>query len=133
VAVAAAAALAFHRFDPERMPRRSAQARARKARPLRRGRRFLAPRLQRLLESSRALALVWAELALLTRDRRRGWGWVALGLWAACLLAPLDVVRRFLLPAAWVWPLAAWAGMGSHEARHRTEALVFVCPRPLSL
>jgi hypothetical protein len=43
----------------------------------------------------------------------------------------LDVVRHVLLPVAWVWPLAAWAGMGNHEARHRTEALVFVCPRPL--
>ncbi len=131
VALAAVAALPFHRFDPERMRRHSASGRAVTSRATRALRRRWMPLLERLVGRSRGLTLLWAEFSLLVRDRRRGWGWVALGLWVACLLSPVEVVRRFLLPAAWLWPLAAWAGMGNHEARHRTEALVFVCPRPL--
>jgi hypothetical protein len=131
VALAALASLPFHRFDPERVPRRTAagsRASSRAARSL--GRRWT-PLFERLAGRSRTLTLVWAELALLVRGRRTGWGWVCAGLWLACLLSPLEVVRRFLLPAAWLWPLASWAEMGGQEARHRTEALVFVSPRPL--
>lgn len=131
VALAALAAVPFHRFDPERMPRRATSAPAPTGRTRKSLRRRWTPRVERLVGRSRGLTLLFAELSLLVRDRRRGWGWVVLGLWGACLFAPLDVVRRFLLPAAWMWPLAAWAGMGNHEARHRTEALVFACPRPL--
>jgi ABC-2 family transporter protein len=131
VALAALAAVPFHRFDPERMPRRSAAERPATRKAARRLRRRWTPLLERLVGRSPLLTVLWAEFSLLVRDRRRGWALVALGLWVACLFAPFDVVRRFLLPAAWMWPLAAWAGMGNHEARHRTEALVFVCPRPL--
>jgi hypothetical protein len=131
VALAAAAAWPFHRFDPERMPQRSSATRRKPGRAGRRLGQRWTPVLERLVGRSRGLTLLWAEFSLLVRERRRGWGLVALGLWGACLFAPLDVVRRALLPAIWLWPLAAWAGMGSHEARHRTEALVFVCPRPL--
>jgi len=131
VALAAAAALPFHRFDAERMPRRTSSGRrasGRAARSL--GRRWTSL-FERLAGRSRYLTLLWAELALLVRGRLPGWGFVALGLWLGCLLSPLPVVRSFLLPAAWLWPLAAWSEMGNQEARHRTEALVFVCPRPL--
>jgi len=131
VALAAIAALPFHRFEPERMPRHTAGKRRAQGRAARSFRRRWTPLVERLGGRSRGLTLLWAELALLLRERRRGWGWVALGLWVGCLFSPLDVVRRFLLPAAWMWPLAAWAQMGNQEARHRTEALVFVCPRPL--
>lgn len=131
VALAAIAALPFHRFEPERMPRHTAGKRRAQGRAARSFRRRWTPLVERLVGRSRGLTLLWAELALLLRERRRGWGWVALGLWVACLFSPLDVVRRFLLPAAWMWPLAAWAQMGNQEGRHRTEALVFVCPRPL--
>jgi hypothetical protein len=131
VALASLASLPFHRFDPERMPRRPGGPRPASGRAARALRRRWALPLGRLVGRSRGLTVLWAEFALLIRDRRRGWALVALGLWLACLLSPLDVVRRFLLPLAWIWPLPAWAGMGNHEARHRTEALVFVCPRPL--
>ena len=131
VALAAAAALPFHRFDPERMPRRTSSGRRAAGRTARRLRRRWTPLFERLAGRSQSLTLLWAELALLVRGRRPGWGWVSFGLWLACLLSPLEVVRSFLLPAAWLWPLAAWAEMGNQEARHRTEALVFVCPRPL--
>ena len=73
-ALAALAALPFHRFDPERMPRRTAAGRrvsSRAARSL--GRRWT-PLFERLAGRSRTLTLVWAELALLVRGRRTGWG-----------------------------------------------------------
>ena len=126
------AALPFHRFDPERVPRRSEGGeRVRPAgRLARQGRRWLRVP-ERLAGSSRALTVVSAELALLLRERRRGWALVALALWVATLVAPLEAVRRVLLPLSWLWPVAAWATMGNREARHRTEALLFVCPRPL--
>ncbi|MGO9830862.1 MAG: hypothetical protein ACLPJH_12045 [Myxococcaceae bacterium] len=132
VALAALAAVPFHRFNPERLPRSSKEARggAAPSRP----RRWRATRFfERLVGHSRGLTVLWAELALLLRDRRRGWALVAAGLWAGCLLAPTHLLRQALLPLAWLWPLAAWASMGSQEARHRTEALVFVCPRPVRL
>jgi ABC-type transport system involved in multi-copper enzyme maturation permease subunit len=132
VGLAAAAALPFHRFDPERMPRRSGGERASTARSTGRGRRAWRRLGERLAGRSRTLTLVRAEMALLLRSRRRGWGWVALGLWLACLFAPIAAVRHVLLPLAWVWPLPAWSSMGSQEARHRAETLVFACPRPLA-
>ena len=131
VAVAAAAAVPFHRFDPERMPRRTTTGRTAPGRAARSLRRRWTPLFERLASRSAGLTLLWAEWGLLVRGRRMGWGVVALGLWVACLLSPLELVRRTLLPVAWLWPLAAWAEMGNHEARHRTEALVFVCPHPL--
>ena len=128
----ALAALPFHRFDPERMPRRSeAGERVRRARPGGRRRRRWVRLAERVASGSRVLTVLAAELALLLRERRRGWALVALGLWVATLLAPLEAVRRILLPLSWLWPVAAWGSMGNREVRHRTEALVFVCPRPL--
>jgi hypothetical protein len=131
VALAAAAALPFHRFDPERMPRRSLLKSGPQGRVRRRLGRRWTPLVEGLSSRSRGFTLLWAEFSLLVRERRRGWGWVAVGLSLACLASPLTVVQHALLPVVWLWPLAAWAGMGSQEARHRTEALVFVCPRPL--
>jgi len=130
VALAALAALPFHRFDPEKLPRSLGRARGETRRTPRRVWPWVAS-VEGLVGRSRWRTLLWAELALLLRDRRRGWALVAAALWAGCLFAPTSVVRHWLLPVAWVWPLAAWAGMGSQEARHRTEALVFTCPHPL--
>jgi hypothetical protein len=129
--LAAAAALPFHRFNPERMPQRTSSGRRAAGRTARRLGRRWTPVFESLAGRSRFLTLLWAELSLLVRGRAAGWGWVALGLWFACLVSPLEVVRNVLLPVAWLWPLAAWAEMGNQEVRHRTEALVFVCPRPL--
>jgi hypothetical protein len=131
VAMAAGASLPFHRFDPERMSRRAGGDRPASGRA-RRGRPRWARLGERLAARSRALTVVRAELALLLRSRSRWWAWGALGLWVACLFAPVATVRHVLLPLAWVWPLPAWSSMGNQESRHRTEGLVFVCPRPLA-
>jgi hypothetical protein len=56
---------------------------------------------------------------------------VALGLVIAAASSPLDVVRQYLLPAAWLWPFLVWSPLGNREARHRTGQMVFSAPFPL--
>ena len=73
-----------------------------------------------------------AELRLLLK----GWPWwwygVAGGLIVACAVLPLDMVKgRFLLQAAWIWPILVWSSMGSREHRFTTYPMVFAAPSPL--
>jgi hypothetical protein len=44
---------------------------------------------------------------------------------------PLDSIRMTILPAAMIWPLLVWSGLGCREARHNTQQIVFSAPRPL--
>jgi hypothetical protein len=74
--------------------------------------------------------LLVAELRLIAKGRR--WWWIiALGLAAACLLAPVPVTRAWLLPFAWIWPIFRWSEMGTREARFGTDAILFASPRPI--
>jgi len=41
------------------------------------------------------------------------------------LLLPLDMARGIMLPLAWFLPVLVWSRMGTREARHRTDQLVF--------
>jgi hypothetical protein len=58
---------------------------------------------------------------------RQPWWWFAgaVGWVVAGLLAPVDVSREYLLPAAWLWPLLIWSAMGTCEMRYRTSDLIF--------
>ena len=66
-----------------------------------------------------------AEFRLMLKETAWWWYLIALGLVIGCLFAPLEVTRRYLLPAAWVWPILLWSGMGNREARYHTEQIVF--------
>jgi hypothetical protein len=61
------------------------------------------------------------------------WWWYALagGLIVAQCAAPLEISRGPLLTAAWIWPILLWSAMGTREARHGTEQLIFSAPRVL--
>jgi hypothetical protein len=50
----------------------------------------------------------------------------------AGLLLPTESARRYLLPAAWILPLALWSALGTREVRHNTGQLIFSAPHPLS-
>ena len=50
---------------------------------------------------------------------------VAGALIVAGLLLPLDNARGMMLPLAWLLPVLIWSKLGTREARHRTEQLVF--------
>src|SRR5213075_2837124 len=44
---------------------------------------------------------------------------------------PLPVAKRFLVLAAWIWPLFVWSEMGTRERRYGTAPLLLSTPRPL--
>jgi hypothetical protein len=50
----------------------------------------------------------------------------------AGLLLPTESARQYLLPAAWILPLALWSALGTREKRHNTRQLVFSAPHPQS-
>jgi hypothetical protein len=72
-----------------------------------------------------------AELHLALKGQRWWWYLVAGGLWAATLLASLEDARRYFYPLTWIWPLLVWSRLGTREARHNTEALVFSTSHPI--
>jgi hypothetical protein len=73
-----------------------------------------------------------AELTLLLK--RVSWRWhiVALALLVAQLTVPYPILRSYILPAAWIWPLLIWSPMGAREKMMGTESLLFSSARPLS-
>jgi hypothetical protein len=76
-------------------------------------------------------ALLLAELRMLLKGLPWWWLAVAAGLITASVFSPLEIVRRGLLPAAWIWPILLWSSLGSREARHDTRQMVFSAPHPL--
>jgi hypothetical protein len=137
------AAALFHRFDPSREGRLARRSRASRQNqdqeteataggapapvaltltPLDRG----ATRGGRTY-----LTVLAAELRLILKGLSVWWYLVAFGLWAACLLAPMGVSRRILWALAWAWPMLRWSALGSREALHRTEQLIFAAPASL--
>jgi hypothetical protein len=147
------AALPFDRFDPARARRRrrhkdrnreGRDAAAEPApppspsaanqRPLQEGlqaaREMVLAPLRPLPLRSRPGGVLAAELRLMLRGRPWWWFAVASGLIAAGAAAPPHIARYVLL-AAWLWPLLIWSQMGTREARHRTEVLVFTAVYPL--
>ncbi|MBL8057747.1 MAG: hypothetical protein JNK29_13675, partial [Anaerolineales bacterium] len=65
------------------------------------------------------------ELRLVHKGLPRWWSLIAVVLILAAGLAPADVVKAYLLPAAWLWPILVWSGLGAREARYHTQGLVF--------
>jgi hypothetical protein len=78
------------------------------------------------------LRMLNAELRLMVKGYHWLWYVVALGLLAAQTAVPYEYAHRYALPAAWIWPLAIWSGMGSREARFNTSQLMFSSAFPVS-
>jgi hypothetical protein len=144
VAVAAAiaytASLFFHRFDPARswFSRRAATATTPQAAAtpeFAASSHLTAAHLSPLPQTRPAIPffrIVVAELRLMVKGKRWWWYLVAAGLTVACLFVPFDAARGGVLVAAWLWPIFLWSHMGSREARHATESLIFSSARALS-
>ena len=73
-----------------------------------------------------------AEMRLLVKGLPWWWYLVALGLIGASFLAPMANVRSQVLPAALIWPLLLWSGLGCRETRFATRQIVFSAPHPLA-
>jgi len=140
VALAYVASIFFHRFDPARSWfKRQAAAQTAPQTPT-------APETASSSHLSAAhlyplpktysgvpfFRIVAAELRLMLKGKRWWWYLVAAGLAVAGLFAPLDAARGGVLVAAWLWPIFVWSPMGSREARHATESLIFSSAHALS-
>ena len=87
--------------------------------------------LTRTAARSRFPQLVSSELRLMLKGQRWWWYTVAAGLFIAELASPAQA-RTGLLLAAWIWPILVWSQMGSREARHATQSLIFSSERALT-
>jgi hypothetical protein len=75
-------------------------------------------------------SLLLAEVRILLKGTPWWWFLVALGLIIAGITVSTDALR-WILVAAWLWPLALWSSLGSREARSGTYQLVFSTPHLL--
>jgi hypothetical protein len=139
MAIALLASLFFRRFDPASRKPRPAPGPEQAESPAREGTQpipALAPvRLTPLTPGRRAFnptSNLLAELRLLVKGIRWWWFVILAGLNVAGLLLPAESARQYLLPAAWILPLALWSALGTRELRHNTGPLVFSAPHPLT-
>jgi hypothetical protein len=91
----------------------------------------LSPLVSRLAQANPLLGVLFAELRMLLNGRRWWWWLVIAGLNIAILASPLETTRVYLLPVAWLWPLAIWSEMGNRERKNNTSQMVFSSARPV--
>lgn len=143
VGIAGVAALFFDRFDPsQEKPRRKGLETGGTAG----GETIPAPvpappstsiRLTQLVYRKRASEfdlvgrLVLSELRLMLKGLRWWWYLLALALVVGALFVPLEYLRQFWLPLAWVFPVIVWSQLGSREVRYRAGQLIFSTAHPL--
>jgi hypothetical protein len=77
------------------------------------------------------MGILTAELRLVSKHLHWVYYLVAAGLIVACLSCPLHIVRTYLLPIAWLWPLLLWSQMGSREHLSGAWQMVFSAPQPI--
>ena len=150
VAIVLAAALPFDRFDPAR---HHLTLRKKRKKPGRRRREKRAvvdstPSITGELAISRVdgadvqltplddgsmrhrfWSTVLTEFRLIVRGWKWWWYMVTVGLIVANLASPLEVCRRWLIPASWIWPIFLWSSMGNYEKRFHTNQIVFSIAR----
>lgn len=141
VGLAGVAALNFDRFDPARARVGKARRRSKKTRKAAAVAAAEPPEAVRVLSWSAVaparfrfsvLRMARAELRLMVKGYHWSWYVAALGIVAAQFSVPLEYASRYALPAAWIWPLAMWSGMGARETRYDTRQLLFSSPYPVS-
>jgi hypothetical protein len=131
----------FARFDPSREGLRRTRAKPEEGKegeptvPRKKVSRIalpsLSPLVSRLAQANPFLGVLFAELRMLLSGRRWWWWLVIAGLNIAILRSPLSIVRQYLLPVAWLWPLAIWSEIGNREHKHNTYQMVFSSARPV--
>jgi hypothetical protein len=91
----------------------------------------LSPLVSKLAQVNPFLGVLFAELRMLLNGRRWWWWLVIAGLNIAILASPLETTKAYLLPLAWLWPLAIWSEMGNRERKNNTFQMVFSSARPV--
>jgi hypothetical protein len=131
----------FARFDPSREGLRRARGKPEEAKegepvgPRKKAPRItlpsLLPLVSRFAQVNPFLGVLFAELRMLLNGRR-WWWWLGIaGLNIAILAGPLETTKAYLLPLAWLWPLAIWSEMGNRERKNNTYQMVFSSARPM--
>ncbi len=127
-------AIFFPRFDPAARVRRLKKVKARldntaKASPASRiGAIF--SRVQ--LHPRNTFLAVWLAEVRILLNGRPWWGYlIAAGIALASIFSPAQAVSVGLLPAAWIFPILIWSGMGCLESRHNTGEMIFSAAHPL--
>ncbi len=72
-----------------------------------------------------------AETTLMIKGFHWSWYLVAIGLLVAQVAVPYEYARAYVLPVAWIWPLAMWSSMGTRETRFNTGQIIFSSPYPV--
>ncbi len=73
-----------------------------------------------------------AEVRLMLKGQHWVWYTASFGLLIACLFSPFHIVRGYLLPIAWAWPVLVWSQMGARQERYGTWQMIFSASRPIS-
>jgi len=131
----------FTRFDPSREGLRRSKVKsdeakedepaARHKKALRIALPNLSPLVSNLAGANIFLGVLFAELRLLLNGRRWWWWLGILGLNIAILFTPHSIVKGYLLPIAFLWPLPIWSEMGNREKKNSTYQMVFSSARPV--
>ncbi len=74
------------------------------------------------------LRLLNAELRIALNGVSKWWYLVAAGIFVAGMLTPFAISHKFLLAAAWFWPLLIWSAMGCRDQLFDTRQLVQSTP-----
>jgi ABC-type transport system involved in multi-copper enzyme maturation permease subunit len=131
----------LNRFDPSREGLRRSMVKsddakesklvARNKKVSRRVLPKLSPLISTLAQANPFLGVLFAELRLLLNGRRWWWWLVIAGLNIAILIVPLSMVKGYLLPIAFLWPLPIWSEMGNREKKNNTYQMIFSSARPV--
>jgi hypothetical protein len=131
----------FTRFDPSREGLRRGRGKTETAKggePARSPKNALhiklpslSPVISKLAQLNPFLGVLFAELRMLLNGRRWWWWAITIGLNVAIFTSPIEIVKFYLVPAAWLWPLSIWSGMGNRERMKNTSQMVFSSARPV--
>jgi hypothetical protein len=136
ILIALLAALFFDRFDPSRTRLRKRKSNVSVSTP------EYSPVLQAspvvsLTPINRAanrfsfLNVLIAELKLLFKGQRWWWYLGAAGLIIASLVNSVELIRQYVLPFAWLWPVLLLSALGNRETRDNVQQLAFSSAAPL--
>ncbi len=84
-----------------------------------------------LIARSRKITLVrllTAELRIALNGVSKWWYLIAAGIFVAGMLTPFAISHKFLLAAAWFWPLLIWSAMGCRDQLFDTRQMVQSTP-----
>lgn len=131
----------FAHFDPSREGLRRPRGKAGEAKegelavPRKRFPRIalpsISPLVSKLAQVNPFLGVLFAELRLLLKGRSWLWWLVIAALNIAILTSPLPIVKQYLMPFTFLWPLAVWSEMGHREHKNSTYQMIFSSSRPV--